>query len=142
MICDIVTEECSLSEACFAVQHKHAFDVACDLTDTAIAADNPPAAGLAANQIGSSARVIVIKYGDKFIAMANPVIFQRSYKRISSTEGCLSRPGMPKVQVMRNKSVKVRFQDPATWEDKKMPLKGMDAIVCQHEIDHLNGILI
>ena len=96
--------------------------------------------GLAGPQVGLSKRIIVVGLGrGKFKTYINPEISFSSKDKISLEEGCLS---LPKIfgYVERPKKIHVKFQD-LTGEVIKEKLKGLDAVVLQHEIDHLNGIL-
>lgn len=107
----------------------------------------PRAAGLAANQIGISKRAFIMKWGDSNMVLFNPEIIAYKGKRRLSSEGCLSRPGMQNAKVMRHQMVKVKFWVVADYinlsiREKTMTFKGFDAIVVQHEIDHLNGKII
>lgn len=99
--------------------------------------------GLAAPQIGKNIRLIVVKVGDEgdhYHAYVNPEIVFTSDKTVAIEEGCLSLPG---VFGYIQRSSKIRFQ---YWDldGKKQSGKarGMEAIVLQHEIDHINGSLI
>lgn len=86
--------------------------------------------GLAAPQVGISARVFVTAWGEIFI---NPDIVSVSETMYASREGCLSIPGKQYI-VMRHKWVKLR--------NDKRKHDGIKGAVIQHECDHLNGILI
>lgn len=103
--------------------------------------------GLAANQVGLFDRIIVIRFHDgqarpenKTLGMVNPVIVQRNKKWIPSREGCLSVPGKIVIK-KRSKNVTVEWFD-ADGKEHHKKFVGMDAICIQHEIDHLDGILI
>jgi peptide deformylase len=94
--------------------------------------------GLAAPQVGISKRIIVVGFSRLELAYINPQIVDASGKKIS-TEGCLSFPGLF-LSVQRATSVVVKFQDvEGVW--KELEANGMHAVVLQHEIDHLNGIV-
>ncbi len=96
--------------------------------------------GLAANQIGSDKKVIVIDNHGSFTGvLINPIILLSTGISIAE-EGCLSCPGVSKL-INRPTDITVEYID---IEGKKQ-LKsffGLVARVIQHEIDHLNGILI
>jgi len=87
--------------------------------------------GLAAPQIGDSRRVFVMG-NDAFV---NPVILRRSADTDVQDEGCLSLPGIT-VAVRRNVMVTVQTAG------RIVELVGMPARIAQHEIDHLDGVLI
>lgn len=95
--------------------------------------------GLAAPQIGESKRVIVIETGDSFTALLNPEILEKSEETIITKEGCLSVDGIW-LDVERAKKVKAKA---LTEEGEEVEIEAEDllAVVLQHEIDHLNGIL-
>ena len=108
-----------------------------DMIDTMTDADG---IGLAAVQIGVRFQVIVVDMkGRGPQAFINPKITGRSFLRVQAEEGCLSIPGVIGV-VKRFRKVTVKARD---RQGKRVKLKigGLDAIVFQHEIDHLNGIL-
>jgi peptide deformylase len=97
--------------------------------------------GLAAPQIGINKRVIVIDIQNrntKPIAMINPEIIEQSGEQ-ESVEGCLSCPGLS-ATVKRAESVTITGLD-QNGRNLTMEADGLLAIVFQHEIDHLNGIL-
>jgi peptide deformylase len=96
--------------------------------------------GLAAPQVGISQRVIVLDAGDGLTSMVNPEIFEMSEEQEKVEEGCLSLPGV-RVQVHRPKSLKIRGID-ERGETVEITAEGLLARVFQHEIDHLNGVLI
>jgi len=95
--------------------------------------------GLAAPQVGILKRVIVADVGDGLVSLVNPKILWRQGKDVMS-EGCLSIPGI-NLEIKRSKEVIV---EGLTKEGEKVQLGavGLLARVLQHEIDHLDGILI
>jgi peptide deformylase len=97
--------------------------------------------GLAAPQVGINKRIIVVKLGfwRNHIAMINPVVMSASGSQ-TGVERCLSLPGVP-CTVTRAYEVTVEYHT-LEGEKKTMTCTGMDARVIQHEVDHLNGILI
>ncbi len=98
--------------------------------------------GLAATQVGVLHRVLVYRtYAeDPLTAMVNPVIEWRSDELESAEEGCLSIPGVH-VEVERPARVRARASD-AFGEEMLVEAEGLQARVIQHEVDHLDGILI
>ena len=98
--------------------------------------------GLAATQVGILHRVLVYRaYADDPItALVNPVIEWRSDELESAEEGCLSIPGVH-VEVERPARVRVRGRDGFGGE-VLVEAEGLQARVIQHEVDHLDGILI
>jgi peptide deformylase len=108
-----------------------------DMRDTTKAADG---AGLAAPQVGSSLRVCVTVIGGKLTALINPELAFKSEKKVIDEEGCLSLPGLT-VQVPRHAEVVVTFLD-EKGRTGELRLMDFDARVVQHEVDHLDGILL
>jgi peptide deformylase len=98
--------------------------------------------GLAATQVGVLHRVLVYRaYAeDPLTALVNPVIEWFSQETELAEEGCLSLPGVH-VDVERPVQVKVRAQDP-TGAPLQVEAEGLEARVIQHEVDHLDGVLI
>jgi|SRR6185437_3683861 len=98
--------------------------------------------GLAATQLGVLHRVLVYRaYAeDPLTALVNPVIEWRSEELETAEEGCLSLPGVH-VEVERPARVKVSAQD-ARGERLEIEAEGLAARVIQHEVDHLDGVLI
>jgi peptide deformylase len=112
-----------------------------DMVDTMYA---EPGVGLAAPQIGVSLRLLVtdITVGEKpdaLIVLVNPKIVSAS-GRVIEEEGCLSVPDI-RAEIPRAESVEIRGWD---LEQREVSLKGHGylARAFQHEMDHLDGILI
>jgi peptide deformylase len=97
------------------------------------------AIGLAAPQVGIAQRVFVADIGDGLLALANPEICAPDGEDVLR-EGCLSLPNM-QVDVPRAQSVIVRGLS-ADGMETELEVRGLMARVVQHEIDHLNGLLI
>lgn len=102
--------------------------------------------GLAASQVGILKRVIVydIKYFEEDEKpephiLINPVITSRSKTMIEVEEGCLSFPDVYE-KVLRHEKVTVEYTD-IKGKKKKINAKDIEAVVLQHEIDHLDGIV-
>lgn len=103
-----------------------------------------PGIGLAAPQIGKSLKLIIVDTTKKlseekeYLVMANPVISEYEGTQIDE-EGCLSVPELTS-NVKRYKKITVTYQD---IKGKHYTLNCEDrfAVVLQHEIDHINGIL-
>jgi peptide deformylase len=97
--------------------------------------------GLAATQIGVLQRLFVFeREGDGPHAVANPRLVDPSDERLSDEEGCLSLEGV-RVPVERAARVTLEGVDP-TGRPVRFELDGLQARVVQHEIDHLDGVLI
>ena len=98
--------------------------------------------GLAAPQLGISQRLLVYRVGPDapVIALANPEIEWTSDDEEIIDEGCLSIPGIT-VDVERPVHVRVRARD-EEGDDRLIEASGLEARVIQHEMDHLDGVLI
>lgn len=108
-----------------------------DLIDTANAQDN--CVGLSSIQIGVPKKVIVVRNGDNFIPMINPVIIKRSQQTYIANEKCFSLDGERKVK--RHKRIKVCYTT-SDGKNKCVDVDGLFAQIVQHECDHLQGKLI
>jgi peptide deformylase len=97
------------------------------------------AIGLAAPQVGIAQRVFVADIGDGLLALANPEICAPEGEDLLR-EGCLSLPNIL-VDVPRAQSVLVGGLS-ADGMETELEVRGLMARVVQHEIDHLNGVLI
>lgn len=104
--------------------------------------------GLAAPQVGVNKRMTVIYYHDAEgkevqYALVNPRIIENSIKKcyLLAGEGCLSVDEKHEGYVPRDNKIKVKAFDVLTNSDIEISARGYDAIVLQHEIDHLDGIL-
>lgn len=98
--------------------------------------------GLAATQVGVLHRLLVyrVQTGAPLAALANPVIEWSSKDEEIAEEGCLSLPAVH-VEVERPVHIRVRAQD--EYGDPIMiEASGLEARVIQHELDHLDGVLI
>jgi len=96
--------------------------------------------GLSANQVGFNKSFFIAFFNKKIYAFFNPEIVKESRKKIISQEGCLSIPGTIAF-LPRSKSIILKAKK-IDGREIEMKLFGLPAIICQHEIDHLNGILI
>jgi peptide deformylase len=98
--------------------------------------------GLAATQVGTLHRVLVyrVEHDSPVNVLVNPVIEWKGGEEETLEEGCLSLPGVH-VDVERPVYVRVRAQD-AAGEPLVVEASGLEARVIQHEIDHLDGVLI
>jgi len=102
--------------------------------------------GLSAPQVGVSKRISVVNLGKSVsssgvVVMVNPEIVDRNGS-VTAFEGCLSLPrGDWKIEVTRSERVRVRYMT-LEGEESTLEEAGQNARNVQHEIDHLNGILI
>src|SRR3954465_6699170 len=98
--------------------------------------------GLAATQVGTLHRVLVyrVEHDSPVNALINPELEWSGKEREWMEEGCLSLPGVH-VDVERPVNVRVRARDPR-GEAIVVEASGLEARVIQHEMDHLDGVLI
>jgi peptide deformylase len=115
-----------------------------DMVETMRAA---PGVGLAAPQVASPLRVIVVEFGDedddeapqKLYTLVNPEIVRLSEETVVGTEGCLSIPGFIG-DVERVEQITIKGQN-RQGQPMRVKASGWLARIFQHEIDHLNGVL-
>ncbi len=96
--------------------------------------------GLAAPQIGKNLRICIIEIENELFVLINPEIKNLSKDELLSEEGCLSFPNKF-LNIPRRKRVKVKATD-LNGKKQLIRAKGLLARAIQHEIDHLNGVLI
>ena len=98
--------------------------------------------GLAAPQLGVSQRLLVYRVGPDapLVALANPQLEWSSEDQEMFEEGCLSLPGIH-VEVERPIHVRVSALD-ENGAERRVEASGLEARVIQHEMDHLDGVLI
>lgn len=98
-----------------------------------------PGVGLAGPQVGVLERIFVWEVEDRSGTVVNPLIVARSTDKVEEEEGCLSLPGLY-YPVERSAAVVVEGLD-ETGAPVRLEAEGLLARVCQHEIDHLDGVL-
>ncbi|OHA62874.1 MAG: peptide deformylase [Candidatus Wildermuthbacteria bacterium RIFCSPHIGHO2_12_FULL_45_9] len=103
--------------------------------------------GLAGPQVGVAKRIIIVESAEhpeqgkrKPLAFLNPKIIRKSGGEEAHEEGCLSLPGIF-VPVKRARKVEVLCETPE-GEEVRIEAEGLGARIFQHEVDHLNGMLI
>ena len=99
-----------------------------------------PGVGLAATQVGVHKRIVVFDLEDGLVALCNPEIVELSSETEVDEEGCLSLPGIS-VPVPRATQCVCAAVD-LRGETVSITAEGMLARVLQHEVDHLDGVLI
>ena len=100
-----------------------------------------PGIGLAATQVGILKRLFVfVPDGGEAVAVVNPEIVERSDEVETDDEGCLSLQGVT-VPVERNAEVTLVGRD-EHGEEVRYELRELGARVAQHELDHLDGVLM
>jgi peptide deformylase len=119
-------------------------DLATLVEDMAETMYDAPGIGLAAPQIGKSIKLIVVDTSQKvagekqYLPMVNPEIIASEGTQVDE-EGCLSVPELT-ANVTRFQNVTVTYQD-LQGQQHEISTENRFAVVLQHEIDHLNGIL-
>ena len=109
-----------------------------DLLDT-LAAHQDHCVGMAANMIGITKRIVAVRTGQAYLLLLNPVITARSPETYLAEEGCLSLDGVRPVR--RHAWIEVTYCD-RKFKRKQQRFTGLAAQIVQHEMDHLEGILI
>ena len=98
--------------------------------------------GLSAIQIGTPLRIAVIRWGDEYVPIINPVVVKASSQMMPTREGCLSvEYGKKRVSMNRHKRIKVRYID-VDGATRTLKGQGVYSQLLQHEIDHMDGITI
>ncbi len=108
-----------------------------DMEETTKKADG---LGLAAPQVGQSIRLCLVRLNGRLTPLINPEIFWKGDGVEIAEEGCLSLPNVW-IDVPRAKSIAVRFLN-AKGQEQERKLTNLEARIVQHEVDHLNGLLI
>ena len=111
--------------------------VARDLLET-LTAHADGCVGMAANMIGVLKRIIAVEAEDGYLVLFNPVILKKS-GQYEAEEGCLSLEGVRKTK--RYQNIEIEYYD-WDWKKQRQKFIGWPAQICQHEMDHLEGILI
>ena len=96
--------------------------------------------GLAANQVGRLKRILVAAFEDEEYVIVNPELDESGDESEKDVEGCLSIPEI-QVEVERPTQVTVAGQD-QSGVPVRLEAEGLLARILQHEMDHLNGVLI
>ncbi len=107
-----------------------------DMIDTMYERDG---VGLAAPQVNISKRIFTYFDGEESHVVINPKIVAVSERKDTDIEGCLSLLDL-QAMVPRHDKVIVEYRD-SDWTPRRVTLRGLMAVVFQHEIDHLNGVL-
>ena len=108
-----------------------------DLQDT-LKANQDRCVGMAANMIGVKKRIIIVNIGIINLGMYNPVIVRKDGP-FETEEGCLSLDGVRKTT--RYQNIEVEYLD-GSWKKHRQKYSGWTAQIIQHEVDHLDGIII
>ena len=116
---------------------KQDMSVGQDLQDT-LKANQDRCVGMAANMIAVKKRIIIVNMGFVNVVMYNPVIVKKD-SPYETEEGCLSLDGVRKTT--RYQNIEVEYLD-SSWKKQRQKYSGWTAQIIQHEVDHLNGIII
>lgn len=108
-----------------------------DLLDT-LRAHADGCVGMAANMIGVKKRIIVFDDNGTYTTMLNPELIRVS-DAFTCEEGCLSLTGTRKTK--RYRTIRVRYQT-RDFQTRVKTYSGWTAQIIQHELDHLDGIII
>ena len=108
-----------------------------DLQDT-LAAHREGCVGMAANMIGYRKRSIIVSTGFYDLVMNNPIILSKA-DPYETEEGCLSLDGIRRTT--RYRKIEVRYQD-VHFKEQRQSFNGFIAQIIQHEMDHLDGVII
>ena len=106
--------------------------------------ENHRGVGIAAPQVGILRRMVAVqrldKPGEPFEIYVNPTIVWRSEELATGGEGCLSIPNQ-RGRVPRSVAIEIDYNDAVTFEPRHERIEGFVAVIFQHEIDHLDGVL-
>lgn len=108
-----------------------------DLQDTLLA-HRDACVGMAANMIGIKKRIIIVNMGFANLVLYNPVLISKSGP-YATEESCLSLLGSR--PTTRYEEIVVTFRN-QNWQEQTMTFTGFTAQIVQHELDHLEGIVI
>lgn len=136
MIRNIVHDPLSLSKKSEPASEKD-MEVVRDLLDT-LKAHREECVGMAANMIGVHKNIIAVSLGFLQFAMINAQIISKS-KPYETEEGCLSLLG--KRKTVRYEEIEVKYLD-ENFVERRGKYAGFSAQIIQHELDHVEGILI
>ena len=136
MIRDICKDELFLARKA-APASPEDLPIAQDLLETLIA-HKDGCVGMAANMIGVRKRIIAVMAGKTVLVMLNPVITGRQIP-FAAQEGCLSLDG--ERPCLRYQQILMEYQDEQLQRHVQR-FSGFTAQVIQHEVDHLEGIII
>ena len=141
----IITDIKHLNKYCKAINYKTSKQIANKMILFMLSHKNinDESLGLACNQLGLDGRIIIVKMKNKWVRFINPIISYKSKEKIITDESCLSVPNKS-IKVERSKDITIYYEKGSHlgdigWESH---FTGQDAIIIQHEIDHLNGIII
>ena len=121
----------------------------CELMLATVTHPSQDGVGIAAPQVGLNRRVVAVmrfdKPGEPFEIYANIQIVRRSESTAIGGEGCLSVPDMHG-EVERSEEIEIEYVDMeqlknGQYATKREKISGFSAVIFQHEVDHLEGVL-
>lgn len=133
---EIVRDEGFLSQKSLPATNKDR-EIINDLHDT-LKANRSSCIGMAANMIGSLKRIIIVHDGASDIIMVNPRLLGKSGE-YETEEGCLSLEGVRRTKRYREIRIEYLGED---FKKRVRSFSGLTAQIIQHELDHLEGIII
>ena len=139
----IITDLNHLRKRCGEVSYQQSSSIALKMVSWLKNNNIDGTLGLACNQLGLGGRVILVRIGNRFQYFINPRIVELSESKMIVKEQCLSVPNV-EVEVERSVSLTMEhdtfgFQNIGTGVGY---YEGQVATIIQHEIDHLDGIVI
>ena len=141
----IVTNKKLLSVRCLSLPYKESKAIANKMILFLLSHKNiaENTVGLACNQLGLEGRVIIIRNKNRWDYFINPIICKKSDEKTTLTEECLSLPNK-NFPIERNYGIRIIDEKQKARNPEKdfTDFEGFQARIIQHEIDHLNGILI
>lgn len=132
MVKKIVTDIKELRKPCAEVLPDE--DISAIILDLKDTLNTQKGIGLAANQIGINKKIAYYKFGENEVTLINPRIIEK-WDRIVFAEGCLSFPGL---EIKTDRYLGIMFEN----SGNKFEAGYLEAMIIQHEVDHLNGITI
>lgn len=136
----VITDEAILRSPNEPVKPEEVEDIIKELEDS-LKSHSRPGIGLAAPQIGINKRAAIIRVKTQdvkcFLNLINPTIIEKSIPFIHNDEGCLSIPDQ-KFNVQRYDEIFVKDDN----HPAGLVAVGLEAIAIQHEIDHIESILV
>lgn len=143
----IITDPVQLKKKSEEIENPHLDEYKELANEMIICMNQNNGVGLAAPQIGKLIRLIVVKGGldgapiPDDLLLANPIITNRSQIKDNKSETCLSVPNKS-VKKKRSLSIDLEAWDIGLGMKVKLHCTGLSARCIQHEIDHLNGIIL
>ncbi len=125
------------------MMEREEFEMLCRRMLETVKAPENDGVGIAAPQVGISRRLVAVqrfdKEGEPFEFFVNPVIVRYGSETAPGSEGCLSVPSC-RGTVVRSQKIDLSYRT-TSGTDTLETVRGFTAVIFQHEIDHLDGIL-